>query len=103
MMWKFAVLEIYTHDLWGNEWPAEGTPAVWIEQDLVAWGEADIQDFYAHIPLKSILTAKLTAMWEWMRDMLPFYKDRLICLAAGHKWAEGTGAYCDRCGRLKVR
>lgn len=88
-MWKFAVLEIYTHDIWGDEWPAEGTPADWIERGLVMWGEANIQDFYAHIPLKSVLTAKVIDKLEALRD----WTQDTSCLAALRRKVRRLGGW----------
>lgn len=58
-MWRFAVLEIYSHMSCDDEgpvaWPAEGSPSDWIEQELVGYCDGDERDFVSFIPLWKIL------------------------------------------------
>jgi len=68
-MWKHTVLEIYSHvvhdgegPVW-SDWPDEGTPADWIELELVSYCQGDAKDLVSFIPLWKLLWWKLT---DWL-------------------------------------
>lgn len=64
MKWQFAVLEIYPDTdidqnsgsvLYEYSMPTTGTPADWIEQELVGYCDGTVEDLVSFIPLWKIL------------------------------------------------
>jgi len=64
-MWRFAVLEIYR---FREKWPAEGTPADWIENKQVLYAQSTPRELSWTIPL-------LTFLWWKFIDLLSAIKD----------------------------
>lgn len=65
-MWAYTVLEIYQPtdfhadgEVHTAPWPTGGTPADWIEQELVGYCQGNIEDLVAGVPLWKLLWWKI--------------------------------------------
>jgi hypothetical protein len=56
MTWNYVPIEIYQT---GNKWPDTGTPADWIEKDLVGWCNGTWENAIVTRPLYKILWWKI--------------------------------------------
>lgn len=55
-MWTHAILEIYEPE---DGWPAEGTPADWIDDSLVGYCNGEVEDLILFTPMLRILWWKV--------------------------------------------
>lgn len=60
MSWRHTVLELYPKPLSG-EFPSEGDPADWIEEETVLWCQGDDSTVVYFMPLWKIVRIKLGA------------------------------------------
>lgn len=75
-MWSYTVLEIYQPQAMTNDgeidglhpWPAEGTPADWIDMGLVGYCQGEARDLVALTPFWKLIWWKVTDWADRFRE-----------------------------------